>query len=381
MKRHFLLFTAFVVLILSSCKQEQVNSIRLRWVKAHPSETWADVQTGLLWSLSYMGAALDSSKLMDILVREDSSHFVLHLDQAGFTAQALRSLSVICDSLRASDEYEKTGCADLGRFLLLSEHTSAHYYSIADVAPTLQEYYKRHDLSKAKTFNLYTSGVAEHHRVIRFNVGADYSSIAWLALEGSGDIDSGTFHIEAYEALDVMPNGQLRFAVYDADGKLLPASPVHLGKAGKPSKCMWCHEIVVNPLFVVSPEPKQGISTHEFGLWVDSSQHIIDRYRKSLHSLIDFSKRQDHTYGELLYISFMEPSSYRLANEWQLSLLEVEMKMHAFRTHPYKEFPFLGDCYYRYYADSLSPYRSREVPVSVREFYGKEPDYFSKDKK
>lgn len=371
----FLLFSV----VLFSCSAPPDPAIRLRWVKAYPGEKWEDVRTGLLWSLSYLGASLDSSNAKQLIERTDSSQFVLHLDRAGFSSSALQQLLTICENLRGSEEYEKNNAIDLGRFLVLTEHTSNHYYSITGAAPTLQEFYRRHPFTNEKSYHLYRSAVAEHQRNLRFSIGKEVSAIAWIAEEGEGSIDSGTFRVEAYEALDVMPNGQLRFAIYDAAGNLVPGSPTHLGKAGKPSKCIWCHELSVAPLFFETPEPLSGISTTEFGKWVDSSQHLIDRHRATLHPLIRFANVQDHTFGELLYISFMEPSAFRLANEWNTDTTTVAKKM-PIATHTYAEFPFLGNCYYRYYADSLSPYEVRKVPVSVREYFGSEPDYLTREK-
>lgn len=361
---------------LSSCTPEkfEASKIHLRWVKAYPTETWENVKTGIYWSLSYLGATLDSAN--DILLKEDSTHFTLDLVKAGFDQHALNAFEVIIDSLRRSEEYKKYNAIDVSRFLVLTEHSSWHYYEITGVAKNLDEFYKRHNASGDKEFHVYHSGVAKHQRNIRFVIGPTALDMAWIAEEGTGSLDSGTFAKTAFEVFDVMKNGQLRFAVYNEKGKLIPGSPSEHSVAGKPSKCIWCHELVVQPLFFETTEPVKGISIAAFGLLVDSTQRQLENYRAQLHSVIDFSQKQAHTQGELLYISFMEPSAFRLANEWQTDTLQAKLRMGKLPAHVYEEFPFLGSSYYRNAADSLVDYSTVPVPLSVREFLQGEPNYF-----
>lgn len=367
----------FCGLFFLKCSSEKKShSIRLRWIKAYPSENWGNVKTGIYWSLSYLGASLDSAAESEIMVREDSVYFTLDLEKAGFNQKALNAFEVIIDSLKRTEEFEKNKSIDLGRFLVLTEHSSMHYYRITDAARSIEEYYMRHPFANEKEFHVMNSGVATHERRIRFIVGSSALETAWIAEEGEGSLDSNSFSVSAYEVLDIMPNGQLRFAVYDQKGNLSIGSPKELGKAGKPSKCLWCHELIVQPLFFKTAEPKYGITIAEFGNFVDSSQHMIDRYRYSLNSIIKFENKQDHAQGELLYISFMEPSAYRIAKEWNCDSIQVKNKMWNLKTHAQEEFPFLGLSYYRYYVDSAASYFTAPVPTSVREPFPGEPDYF-----
>lgn len=363
---------------LFSCtpKKEEATKIRLRWVKAYPTETWENVKTGIYWSLSYLGATLDSAYVNEIIQKEDDAYFTLDLVKAGFDQRALNAFDVIIDSLSRSEEYKKHNAIDLSRFLVLTEHSSWHYYEITGVAKNLDDFYKRHNASGDKEFHVYHSGVAKHQRNIRFVIGPTALDMAWIAEEGTGSLDSGTFVKTAYEVFDIMKNGQLRFAIYNEKGELIPGSPTEHSAAGKPSKCIWCHELVVQPLFFETTEPVKGISIAAFGLLVDSTQRQLENYRAQLHSIINFSQKQAHTQGELLYISFMEPSAFRLANEWQMDTLQAKSRMGKLQTHVYEEFPFLGSSYYRIAADSLSNYSTMTVPLSVREFLPGEPKYF-----
>lgn len=373
-----MLFTCGFVFPWCSSPKE-ASKIRLRWIQAYPGENWSNVKTGIYWSLSYLGATLDTAHANEIIVREDSTHFTLDLVKAGFDQQALRAFGVIIDSLEHTEEYEKYQAIDLARFLVLTEHSSRHYYEITGAAKTIGEFYKRHGAFSNREFHVYYSGVAKHQRNIRFTLGPSALDMAWIAEEGIGSLDSGTFVRSAFEVFDVMKNGQLRFAVYDkASGELMEGSPAHMSAAGKPSKCIWCHELSVQSLVVPTAEPAAGISVNAFVSLVDSAQKQLESYRTGLHGLIDYKQKQAHTQGELLYISFMEPSAFRLANEWESDTVSVKTKLGKIGTHVYQEFPFLGDLYYRSYTDSVSGYRAAKVPLSVREPYPGEPDYFRK---
>lgn len=381
MKRRsiFLLFfptsIALLLLFLNAGKKAPDYSIRLRWIKAYDDENWTKVKTGLYWSLSFLGAKLDTAQEKKLLHREDSTTFSLHLDHAGFSKPALQAISTLLDSLRASGEYDQKKAIDLGRFIVVLQHISPHYYAITGVAPTLDGFKKRHHYANALSYAVMKSAVAKHHRVLRFCGGRTINDWAFIAEEGTGSPDSGNFVVRAYETFDVMENGQLRFAIYDANGNLTEASPMDLGHAGKPGKCLWCHESSVQPLYFETPDLNGYITANIFTGWMDSAQHVIDRHRKTLHSLIDYSHKQDHTFSELLYISFMEPSARRIAAEWGTTTDSVLKKLNNLPQHPYEEFLFLGNLYDRHAIDSAALYRSALVPRAVREAYGKEPSY------
>jgi hypothetical protein len=377
MKKIILLFSLLGLLIWTNgCFSSAENnlSIRLRWVKAYPKENWTAVKKGLYWSLSYLGAQLPDSLENQLIQRVDSSVFVLDLNAAGFNQQAEIVLQTIIERIKNSEEYDELGCIDLARFLVLTQHSSPHYYAITGMPSSLEGFRALHPNWQAQSFWLNRSCVAKNERVIEIAVGKTIHEVAFIALEGkrkTGNI----FDAEAYEVLDVMPNGQLRFGVYDRNGQLIDGSPKEIAAAGKPSKCIWCHEVIVQPLFFESPDQEGYMSTAAFGQWVDSSQHVINQYRNGLHPLVKFENKQDHTYGELLYISFMEPSAFRLSNEWGIDSTQVKQRMRGQQTHVYEEFKFLGQNYYRFFADSVNLIKTLVPPASVREPLGNEPDY------
>ena len=101
---------------------------------------------------------------------------------------------------------------------------------------------------------------------------------------------------------------------------------------------------------------------------------MLNTYRKSLRQDIDYSKTLDHTFTEILYISFMEPSAERLASEWGIPVEQVTEKLKGLPTHTHHEFPYLGTLYNRKDVESLSPYSIIRVPESAREPSEYEPD-------
>ena len=364
------------ILLAGSLPRKEKQTIRLRWVPSHEAQQWSDVRTGVAWSLSYLGAQLPKGSLDSTLVRVDSSTFDLHLERAGFSEEALKTLSIILDSLKQSGEYRSLQSVDLGRFLVLTLHSSWHYYAITGAKKYFADFKDTYDLKPARLeYPLTVSGVAHHHRIIRFNAATDIRKMAFVAEESSGSISEGTFSAEAFEVFDVMPNGQLRFAIYGKDGRLLPASPAEFGIAGKPSKCLWCHESSVLPVYLDPPDVPAAMSAKTYIEYVMRFQRALNDYRKGLNTEIDYSQTSEHTHAELLYIGFMEPSLVRIAKEWQQPDTLVRATTAALPHHVYEEFPFLGDLFHRVQVDSLAPYSTVRMPQSVREAGDYEPDF------
>jgi hypothetical protein len=347
------------------------HTIRLQWIKAYPGEHWKQVREGLRWTFSFLGASLPKGSFDKAVPANDSSAFTLDFSQLGFSTDALTAIDSILVKLKSSATYRSENCMDLSRLVVLLIGESENYYAITGSEKTLGNFIRKHGLENPLQFGVTRSAVANHHRLIQFN--PDTSSVlnfAFVAVESEDDLEKGTFHASVFEAFDIMPNGQLRFSVYDEKGERIAASPAHLGKAGKPAKCLWCHEIVISPLFVPNTPVAGKLTNEEFEFWRSAFQRNLDHYRTTLNDDIDYTLTQDHTFMEMLYISFMEPSLMRLSNEWQLSPAEAEKRMGTPPGHLYEEFPQMGMLYYRYYADSAAGVKDLRMPLSVREGVG-----------
>lgn len=349
-------------------------SIQLRWVQAYEGENRDQVMTGLQWSLSFLGAHLPAANWPAAVQFIDDRRFVLHLGELGFSVNSLEAMAEILARLKESEEYQSLGAIDLARFLVLSLHSSWHYYEIVDAPTSLTEYLAQKIVERIDSFPILTSSIAQKNRMIRFQVADELAQTFFIA-EETEDVQLPSYPIDHYEVLDILPNGQLRFLLYDDEGNLAPAAPIATTLAGKPSKCLWCHELNVQPLFQPTADVPGFLSSAEFILEVDTANRRLDQYRAGLPTAIDFSDKQAHTQSELLYISFMEPSLERIAAEWEMAAEEAQNILKGFPTHTYDEFPFLGALYFREWVDSLAPYRTERVPDSVRE-PGWEPDFF-----
>lgn len=106
------------------------------------------------------------------------------------------------------------------------------------------------------------------------------------------------------------------------------------------------------------------------------TRQIINTYRSNSGSALDFSIHKDHTLSEILYISFMEPSAERLAQEWQISIEEVKVKLKSLKTHRNQEFDFLGELFDRNEVEKFAPFQSVPFPSSIREQNKNEPNIF-----
>ena len=370
--------------LLTGCEHDRTlpaddpQKIYLHWIPGFAGYSRSDMETGLAWSLSYLGAMLPEGSLAEAIHYSgpDSSRFELDLGSVGFPESALAPVMTIMSRIKQSEEYHVRGAASLGRFLVLTLHSSWHYYEITGIPQNLEAFLEINQVDNLLVFPVLQSTVGLEHRVLKFQLSEDPGRMAFLAEDTDGVLSSPDYPIYGYEVFDVMPNGQLRFAIYDAEGQLAPAAPANRTRAGKPSKCLWCHESKAQPLFAPSPNIDGYMTRQDFHLLIDSTNQTLDQYRRVLSADIQYSQRQDHTQSELLYISFMEPSLQVIAREWNCPLEEVESKFREFPSHLHGEFPQLGEIYHRRWVDSLAPYRPLEVPESVREPNSREPDFF-----
>lgn len=355
--------------------------IQLRWCKAYPAETGKNIEKGLAWTLSFLGAELPKGSLPQVLRNtEDPAILEVHLEKAGFNATAQTALADILDSLKRTPEYERFCSVDLGRFVVLTVHSPFHYYRITGLPRTLASFRSIHGMNEQSTrhFPVIRSSIAVGNRDITFQTGASPRDWAFIAAEGYGRMEYGNFTPTEYEVFDVMPNGQLRFGIYDQNGHWETGTPAYLGEAGKPGNCMWCHESSVQTLFSPTFDVPGQLTARAFKDTVRLLNTTLKQYQRSRKSEVEFDSVYAHTQHELLYITFMEPSAQRIANEWGTSTGEVEYRLRYAPTHRNAEFPWMGLLYRRQDVDALAPVRATPIPGSVRETATFEPDFFVK---
>lgn len=351
--------------------------IRLRWVPSYNQDSQERAATGLKWALSLLGAHLHPNQEADLITWHSKTHMDVNFVAAGMTAQALTALNTLCKKLRDSEEYAVRGGIDLGRFLLLTLGTSAHYYRITGTPQTYAAFKAQHS-KPTHTVNITASLVAKEDRRLMGGVAAQAREIAWVAEEGSGQISDGSFKVIERETLDVMANGQLRFAVYGVDGQLRPAGDPNHSVAGKPARCMWCHESGLQRAWLDNSVGKGGMTRAEFHTLVDKQTLLLQQLRTNTPQSIGLDVQDKHIQMELIYVAFMEPTVERLAAEWGLPVAQVRSMTAGMRRHTEMEYrAWLQPSLSRGQVASLVPYAVVRVPSDPLEPAAFEPDYLT----
>lgn len=367
------------ILLSFSFFQKKEVSLNLFYTLNYKDDSWQKQRTGILWALSYLGAELPQGSFDKSMEWIDSSSFKLNLSSVGFNERALGALESITDSIKKTPYYAKYNRMELGQFIALTIGSSPHYYAITNTPVTYDQFLKTHDLKDPAVFLVTNSTVAKHHRIIRYKLNPSILKTTFVAEEGNGEVNIN-FTPTFFETIDIMKNGQLHFAIYNAAGNLVDASPVERGKAGKPAKCLWCHEIVFQPLYAKTDSVKNSIGPQAFQQLIEKQNAILSDYRQTLNSDIIFNNRQDHTLMELLYISYMEPSLKKLSKEWNVPEKELKTILNQQSTHRHYEFKFMDSLYYRTDIEQHTPCKYISISNDIREPSVHEPDYIKKKK-
>jgi len=354
-----------ILLLFVSCEsdtyyelQNHDTALYLKWNKAYPDDTMDKSLIGLKWGLSYVGAKLPASLNG---ISTSNNVISINITKLGFSESAIEKLSKLNLKIKESQEYRTTNAIDLGRYITLLLGASEHYYEIVGVPNRLDAILNQYTLSPEKGY-VNNSNVSFEHRIIQFSEQNGFNQVFI-----SKEIDPNSGQIHEYETIELLPNGQLRFGIFDANGNRKNNADASYGKAGKPGKCMWCHESSINQMYTSQNDFTGYLSASAF-------QNKLINYKESNRNLkltlvdgVDFSQTQQHTLTELLYISFMEPSAERLSLEWGIPLTQVQSLLSNLPTHIYAEFPFLGNLYNRKDIENLAPFQGLSVSSSVRE--------------
>ena len=374
-----------MLVVVDACKKEEIevdrfsveenyNTLSLSWFQ-NDSETQAEVNKGLIWCFSFLGAELPTGCLEKGLVWETDKVVKVDITQLGFTNQAQEQLRKIVRVFKESEEFQISKTVDLGRFVVTIFNNSNHYYKIVGT-PTSLENFTQNRIYLPTHAAIVESAVAFGERIIQLpNPNEEIVRMGYLALEVQGSVIKNTHITKEFEVMDIMPNGQFRFGVYDLNGKLIQGADPNLSAAGKPTKCLWCHETNLQKGFAAQTSVSNYYSPIEFDSIIDLNFEKLKAYRGSLVSEIDYNDRQGHTELEKLYIRFMEPSIKRLSGEWGIPENEVEIKLSKLQIHLYGEFPEMGNLYYRSEVDNYAPFIVIPVSKDAREVLGQEPDY------
>lgn len=372
---YFLIIVCCTFIVFNSFKEAEINKNRyvivLKWNKAYSTDTKKNAETGLLWSLSFLGAELPKGSFNQA-IKWNKNNLHLNLSKVGFTENSLIAFSKLLVHFKASEEYKKNKAIDIGRFIALTINSSNHYYAITGMPKTFNEF-KKNKLFDTKQFAATNSSIASNDRIIDLpdSTIEDYQRMAYISNECIGRIKNSENEIYEYEVKEQLPNGQFRFAIYDTTGLLINSAKKN---SGKPAKCLWCHESNIQPLFTKQIDEPGFYDSKLFEYIIAKKTNSLKTYRNKLNSDVDYEKKQDHTKMELLYITFMEPSAERLALEWNMGIDKIQKRLKGQSTHKHPEFNFLGDLYNRNDIDNLASYKSIKPPSDAREQSEYEPD-------
>lgn len=354
-----------LIVTLISCENnsysdliETETSLNLKWNKAYSDDTIDKSLIGLKWALSYVGAILPNSTNGFVITDNTIS---LDIKKIGFNENAIEKLLQLSDKIKNTSEYKINNSVDLGRYVTLLIGASEHYYEIIGVPNTLDEVLNKYTLLPQKGY-INNSEVSLEHRIIQFSEQNGFNQVFL-----SEEIDPVSGEIYEYETIELLSNGQLRFGIFDINGdRKNNANPLH-SNAGKPAKCMWCHESSIQQMYSVQNNNTGFLTYTDFQNKLINYREANRNQKLALADGVDFSQTQQHTFTELLYISFMEPSAERLSLEWNMTVPEVQNLLSGLSTHVYAEFPFLGNLYDRNDIETLAPFQGLQVSTFVRE--------------
>ena len=360
-----LLLMPFWLLLLSlfngpktQWRKPETEFLTLKWNQAYPEDTIDKSAVGLEWALSYCGAMLPNAP---DAVHVGADKITIQLPGLGFDQNALQNMRQLHQKIKNSQEYQRNKSIDLGRYVALLLGAPEHYYRITGVPNRLDELLSKYQLHP-ETGYVNHSGVSRIHRKIQFS-GQDGLKQILIASE----IDSVSGAIYEYETIEIMPNAQLRFGIFDGDGNRKNSAENSHSEAGKPAKCMWCHESKISQMFNVQQDFPGFLAYLELQQKLVAYNQSLTQQKLALPGGVDFAQTQQHTLTELLYISFMEPSAQRLALEWGMPVDKVLDLLSGFSTHVYEEFPFLGALYDRNQIENRAPFKGLPVSTHVRE--------------
>ena len=293
-----------IALLACAAEVAEPGALRLRWLQGYPGESWRTAEAGLWWALSDLGAVPDATALGVRHAQPDRVVFDLDLARIGLDGPVIDEVE---QELRGSDEMREHGAVDLGRFLLRTLYEPWRYYAITGAC--------REQPSPAdpEEYAVTTSLLLDGDRLVTYQ--ADPTSVGgvlFVAGEGEGSIASGDFLATEHETVSVMPNGQFRYAVYDAEGALSPAASV--GPAGQPGKCRWCHEYHLQPGTSANLSAEGYVDYARFIEQIGIATEQVDEARARV-PLVAWPGDVVHDQAEWLVEAFMWPDAARVALE------------------------------------------------------------------
>lgn len=384
--KHFFkqfLLLPFIFLLLAipyqSCRydvqeeiDERITLIRYSFPETQTEQEFID---GVAWLFSYLGAELPKEKFSSALTVRGNKIFV-KLELLGFEESALTTLRIISSKLKNTEEYTLKEGIDAGRFFAICFNSSYNYYKITGAEKSFIGFLSKYSAFNRKQFACDSSSISKQARLIEYGINENILTSYFISYEGKGFFSSANFiKANSTEVFDFMKNGQPRFMIYDEQGNLKTSSNPFFSNAGKPAKCMWCHESGIQPLFRETPDIAGYLTKTEFLNDRNLASEKLEKFHAASNSYINYSDKKIHTQAEYIYLSYYEPNANRLAMEWNVSESKVLELLSGISTHTNPEFPFLKNVYHRREVENFSPIKSLPAASDARESSVFEPEY------
>ena len=321
------LLLAACTLLLAACgpapssppTRVDLSPLPLAW-PLDPHLSADQVRVGIDWDLSLLGALPPADGAHLSLVEQDGWLVgELDLAQAGFPAPSHAALTDALAELRDSEELALAGAVDPGRLLMLTLHEPWRYYAITGACGSVYGWRTARLVEEPDRYDVVTSLLAGGDRMVLLPPAG--TPVADLALAmGTDDIPFGeAWSPTEFEVVDLMDNGQQRFAAYDAHGDLVPHADPDVVPAGQPGRCQWCHEGNLMVGTPDNPSTDAAIPTAEWLSRMAAWQAELEAWRAGMATSVIFADRESHTQGERVVRDFLLPTVARAAAEWGLS--------------------------------------------------------------
>jgi hypothetical protein len=375
------LLLLLVILLQQACTYnhlpESAKTILLNWYPAPANQSKVEFTTGLVWLFSYLGATVPKDKFSEAIIFGSSNRIEVNIEALGFSSNAVKVLEKLIAIIKQTEEYKITGGIDAGRFFALCFNSTYQYYQITTASKTYNEFSLQYANFAFKTFVCDSSAISPFSRIFHYTISeTNIQKNCFVSEEGTGRYTNGNFVKSGFiEAFDYMENGQPRFVIYDTNGMLYVPKNSSEHPAGKPSKCMWCHESGMQPLFTSTTNIQGFVSTSDFLNDQKIFTSNLENFHTKSSSVLNFKDKKAHNQAEYIYLCFYEPNAARLATEWGMTEEAVENLLSGVLKHTNPEFPFLKDVYHRYEIEKFAPYKSIEVSQDMREASLLEPNY------
>jgi hypothetical protein len=342
-------------------------TLALSWTPSAVGVDAAALRQGLDWNLGLLGA-LPPADGSHLAVDDTVVPWRVDLDLAavGFDAAALAVWEAILPEVWESEELAQTGTVDVGRLLMLSLHEPWRYAAFTGACSSLSGWESARLDPAPEFYDVVVSLLAEGGRTVALPpADVPIVDVAFRMETGVVPVDDPEWTALEVEVLDLMPNGQQRFAAYDAGGAWRPESDATVVRAGTSGRCQWCHEGNLQLGTYENPSTAEAISYAEWESRIGAWQVALDAWRAGLDSSIDWEDRAAHTQGELLVREFLLPSTDRVAAELGVSAAEVTDLLGAGEAD--EEYPTRGEVHLRAAVDALLPFDAMPVLSDGRE--------------